>query len=388
MASDLRPVQRPVTDWDDDRRKKRLAETRHGAGSRSRRLLVQLGFAVLAVVIVCTQYWVYDVAPERARLASTRPQVHHIYDAQDPLDQDTAVVDLVGLGNLDASATATALPAFTGIGQVWAVQYDNSGLDTAVISRIIAEHARRERVDRIVLAGHSMGGIIALEVADHIAEDTDLQLQAVVLDCTPINLHAVRAKSRDAGEDMLRWMGWLPGARESRSLRLLVETVARKDRYLFPSSGRNRFVDVGELERVVDEVLNKKILSTNTASNGLIESQFRAIVASGAQDDLETLTKGDDGPAFVFLRPTVGSADPVVDVDYSQQALFEHTGGPGGRLLVVRMAGTGHANPMQQPVRYNQAIEDSIDPFLTQLELRDGDSAVADAAAGRDRGTP
>ncbi|OZG29681.1 alpha/beta hydrolase [Williamsia sp. 1138] len=388
MAYDLRPAPRTVTDWDDDRRKERLRETRSGGGRTPRRSVVQLGVALLAVVIVCTQYWVYDVAPERARLASTHPQVHHIYDAQDPLDQDTAVVDLVGLGNLDASATAMALPSFTRIGQVWAVQYDNSGLDTAVISRIIAQHALREGVDRIVLAGHSMGGIIALEVAEHIAEDTDLELKAVILDCTPINLHAVRAQSRDAGEDMLRWMGWLPGARESRSLRLLVETVARKDRYLFPSSGHNRFVDLGELTHVVDEVMHKKILSKNTASNGLIESQFRAIVASGAQDDLETLTSGDNSPAFVFLRPTFGDADPVVDVDYSQRALFEHTGGPDGRLLVVRMPGTGHANPGQQPVLYNRAIEDAIDPFLTELELRDGDSAVADAAAGRDRGAP
>ncbi|WP_207842033.1 alpha/beta fold hydrolase [Williamsia soli] len=388
MASDLRPAQRPVTEWDDDRRKERLRESRVNKGG-PRRSVLRLGVALLAVAIVCTQYWVYDVAPERARLASTRPQVHHIYDAQDPLDQDTAVVDLVGLGNLDASATATALPSFTRIGQVWAVQYDNSGLDTAVISRIIAQHALREGVDRIVLAGHSMGGIIALEVAEHIAEDTDLELQAVVLDCTPINLHAVRARSRDAGEDMLRWMGWLPGARESRSLRLLVETVARKDRYLFPSSGHNRFVDVGELTRVVDEVLHKKILSKNTASNGLIESQFRAIVASGAQDDLETLTSDDtNNPAFIFLRPAFGKADPVVDVDYSQRALFDLTGGPDGRLLVVRMPGTGHANPGQQPERYNRAIEDAVDPFLAELELRDGDSAVADAASGRERGTP
>lgn len=379
MAREDLPTPRPVTS--DDRRAER-------AWTHSlRRLLTQLGFGLLALAIVCTQYWVYDVAPERARLASTRPQVHHVYDAQDPVNQSTAVVDLVGLGNLDAGNTAMALPSLSGLGQVWAVQYDNSGLDTAVISRIVSEHALRERVYRIVLVGHSMGGIIALEVADHIAADTDLDLRAVILDCTPINLHAVRAQSRDAGEDMLRWMGWLPGARESRSLRLLVETVARKDRYLFPSSGRNRFVDTRELFSVVDEVLHKKILSKDTASNGLIESQFRAIVASGAQDHLEALTSDDDtGPAFVFLRPTFGEADSVVDVDYSQQALFDHTGGPDGRLLVVRMPESGHANPMQQPQQYNDAIDSAVVPFLNRLELRDGDAAVALAGAGREEG--
>lgn len=388
MAHDLHISPCPVSDWDDDRRKQRVRPAR----TRWQRTFLRLGTGLLAVVIICAQYWMYDVAPERQRLAQTRPQVHHIYDAQKVVDQSTAVVDLVGLGNLDASRTAMSLPAFTTIGQVWAVQYDNSGLDTAVISRIVTENAHRAGVDRIVVVGHSMGGIIALEVAKHIDADTDLELRAVVLDCTPINLHAVRAQSRDAGEDMLRWMGWLPGARESRSLRLLVETVARKDRFLFPSYGSNPLIDTGELYRTVRDVLRKKILSDDTASNGLIQSQFQAIVASGAQDDLRALTsRSDDAkpkPAFVFLRPAFGDDDTVVDVDYSQHALFERTGGADSRLLVVRMSGTGHANPMQQPEQYNAAIELDIVPFLRRLDRRDGDSDVAEAAAGRSTGTP
>lgn len=386
MAHDLHLSPCPVTDWDDDRRKERLRPAR----TRWERAFLRLGTGLLTLVIVCSQYWMYDVAPERQRLAQTRPQLHHIYDAQNPADQSTAVVDLVGLGNLDASRTARSLPAFTRIGQVWAVQYDNSGLDTAVISRIITEGAHGAGVDRIVLAGHSMGGIIALEVAEHIADDTDLDLRAVVLDCTPVNLHAVRAQSRDAGEDMLRWMGWLPGARESRSLRLLVETVARKDRYLFPAFDNNPVIDTGELYRTVRDVLRKKILSDDTASNGLIQSQFQAIVASGAQDDLRALTSGsdEDKPAFVFLRPAFGDDDTVVDVDYSQSVLFERIGGPDSRLLVVRMQGTGHANPMQEPEPYNSAIDLEVVPFLNRLDQRDGDSDAADAAADRSTGTP
>lgn len=388
MAYDLHISPCPVTDWDDDRRKERLRP----AQTRWQRWFLRLGAAVLAVVIVCAQYWVYDVAPERLRLAQTKPQVHHVYDAQNPADQTTAVVDLVGLGNLDAGNTARSLPALTRIGQVWAVQYDNSGLDTAVVSRIITETAHRAGVDRIVVAGHSMGGIIALEVAKHIFADTDLELRAVILDCTPINLHAVRSQSRNAGEDMLRWMGWLPGARESRSLRLLVETVARKDRYLFPSYGSNPLLDTEELYRTVRDVLRNKILSDDTASNGLIHSQFQAIVASGAQNDLKALTSRPPNkkpkPAFVFLRPAFGADDTVVDVDYSQRALFRHTGGPSGRLLVVRMAGTGHANPMQQPEAYNAAIEQKVVPFLGRIDQRDGDSDAANGAAGRRTGTP
>ena len=283
------------------------------------------------------------------------------------------MVDLVGLGNVDASDTALSLPAFAGIGQVWAVQYDNAGLDTAVISRLVTSYSRRAGVSRIVLAGHSMGGIIALEVAEHLYEDGDLDVRAVILDCTPIDLHAVRAQSRDAGEDMLRWMGWVPGARESRALRLVVETAARRDRYLFRSADGHPLVDTGALTGVVREVFRKKLLSDDSASNGLIESQFKAIVASGAQKDLQTLTteSGDrTPPAIIFMRPAFGADDPVVDVDYSQQTLLEDIVGTDARLLVVRMAGTGHANAKQQPGIYNAAIDTKVVPFIDRMDER------------------
>lgn len=342
-----------------------------------------MGWTLLTVAIVCAHYYHYDVQPERARLALTDPVLHHVFAAGNPEDNRTAVVDLAGLGNVDATDTARALPSLAQLGQVWAVQYDNAGLDTAVISRLITKRAHRAAVSRIVVVGHSMGGIIALEVADHIYQDTELELQAVILDCTPINMHAVRAQSRNAGEDMLRWMGWLPGARESRALRLLVETVARKDRFITPSAEGLPLVDLPNLYGVVNEVVREKLLSDTAASNGLIQSQFIAIVASGAHNNLEALTSRSTSkqlPAFVLLRPDMGTDDPIVNVDYTQRALFDQTGGPRGRLLVVRMAPTGHANPMQQPQAYNAAIATTVSPFLSRLDRRDNANSASRAA--------
>src|SRR5690606_35028358 len=140
------------------------------------------------LIALFTQYWAWDVAPVRERMALTEPQLHPVYDAAAREDRTTAVVDLVGLGNLDATATATALPALRELGQVWAVEYDNSGLDTQVISRMISDQATWSGIESIVLTGHSMGGIIALEVAQHLYQDTALEVSGVILDCTPIDL--------------------------------------------------------------------------------------------------------------------------------------------------------------------------------------------------------
>lgn len=386
MLDDLRLPPCTVAEWSDTRRVGRLRETRLGGSwrrwGRSRRALVWLGLSLVPLLVAGGQYWSYDIEPERQRLALTRPHLHHVFDAADTADQDTAVVDLVGLGNLDATATATALPELARIGQVWAVQYDNTGIDTQVISQLVATHAQESGVDRVVLVGHSMGGIIALEVAQHIHQDTDTEVLAVVLDCTPIDLHAVREESRDAGEDLLRWVGWLPGARESRSLRFLVETAARRDRFLTLPPDGYPSVDVPQLRDAAKQVLHDKIWSGDAASNGLIASQFRTIVASGAVDNLAALSAeraGKERPAIILLRPRHAWRDNVVDVNYTQRALLDRVGGPGGALFVVRMADTEHANPIQRPTEYNAAVGTQVVPFLERWDERAQSRSVVNA---------
>lgn len=374
------PTLPPCTagDWDDARRRRRLRDSRTGHNwvrfGRLRRFVARTAIAIVPFVALYTQYWHFDVAPMREQLADTQPRIHQIYEARDRDDRDTAVVDLVGLGNLDATDTASHLPALSGLGEVWAVEYDNSGLDTAVVSRLIAARAETLGIDSVILTGHSMGGIIALEVAQHLYQDTPLDVLGVILDCTPIDLHAVRADSRDAGEDLLRWIGWIPGARESRIMRMTVEIAARQHRFVLPSDRWYRRIDGSELIDVVEEVLNDKILSTDAASNGLIESQFQAIVASGASDSLRALAAEQDDkvrPAIVFVRPRNASNDHVVDVEYTQQALVDHSGGVDGTLLVAKLDHTGHANPIQAPEAYNDAIIKRIEPFI---DLRPGEN--------------
>lgn len=360
-----------VAEWSDDRRRERLRATRLGAGWRrfggARRALARVFLcALLPLLVAAGHYWAFDVAPERLRLARTSPVVHHVHDAADPFHRGTAVVVLVGLGNLDASDTARALPSWALLGRVWAVRYDNSGLDTAVIGRLVAERARGAGVRRLVLVGHSMGGVVALEVAQHLHEGTELGVLAVVLDCTPVDLHAVRRASRDAGGELLRWVGWVPGARESRALRFVVEVAARKDRFLSLSGGWSS-VDGRGLRAVAGEVLRDKVRNPGAASNGLIAAQFRAIAASGAGDNLDALARPHGGkapPALVLLRPVHRWSDPVVDVERTQRALVERVGLPTRNLLVVRMADTGHANPVQRPTEYNHAVQARVVPYL------------------------
>ncbi|MEV6064248.1 alpha/beta hydrolase [Nocardia asteroides] len=369
-----------VADFDEGRRRARLRETRLGHGwrrwRRTRLTLLRVIGVLLIAATVFTQYWVHDVAPERERLAQTAPDLLPAHLPADARDWDTAVVDLVGLGGVNAVPTAKALPALSRFGVVWAVRYDNAGIDTKVIADMIVRAARYGAVRNIVLVGHSMGGVIALEVARHIHTSSDRRLVAVLLDCTPLDLDAVRPESRSRGTDLVRWMGWLPGARESRTLRFAVEVSARGDRFarrrgLFPE------IDFPALRSVMSEVLRDKIFSHDVASNGLIEAQFLAIVASGSTADLRALSRprpDKERPAIVFIRPRDGARDRVVDVDRTHQVLIDEVGGVDGTLLVVRPRGTGHANPIQRPEDYNAIIENQVLPFVRryQNDIRNG----------------
>ncbi|MBL1077875.1 alpha/beta hydrolase [Nocardia sp. 2] len=369
-----------VAEVDDRRRRARLRETGLAHGCGRAQLIVLRGSVIpLIVVVLFALYLSVDVAPERARLARTEPSVLPIAGPSEPQASDTAVFDLVGLGVLDATQTARALPSLSRLGSVWAVRYDNAGIDTKVIADLIVKVTSAAKAPNVILAGHSMGGVIALEIAEHLHIESTRRVVGVILDCTPVDLHAVRAESRDQGENLLRWTGWVPGARESRLLRMMVELYARHERF----TGGRYWIRGDRFFAALSEVMRDKILNTDAASNGLIEAQFKAIVAGGAVDDLRTLAAPANGkprPAIVYIRPRDAYRDPIVDVEYSHRALVERVGGVDGTLLVVTTRNTRHANPIQQPEEYNTVIERQIVPFIRLVQR---EAAASNSAAGR-----
>lgn len=353
-------------EWSHDNRRitQRKHDTRLGHDwqkfGRTRRCMAKAAILGSLATIPFGLYMRYDVTPEAVRLSHTQPQVHEVYEALDPINDDTAVIDMVGLGNVNATETATSLVSYRELGKVWAVQYDNAGLDTKVIADMVVEKAETENIDRVILSGHSMGGIVSLEVASHVQKETDIDVIGVVLDCTPDDLDAVRPDAQSKALEMMRLIGKLPGARESRTLRFALEVGSREAQFLDgdwwnPTSD----FDAAKFRKVVDQVMTTKILSHDVASNRLIETQVQAIAASGVHDNIKTLGEEVDDkpiPKIVFMYPMKTANDRVVDVVRARGNINESAHENGIDFTAVAMEGTGHANPNQEPERYNDAI--------------------------------
>lgn len=356
-------------------RKTRLHDSRRLAHLHPvNRLLAKTAITVGIGLAPVGLYIEYDVGPERARLSQTHPDVISIYEANDPRDDNIAVVDMVGLGNLSAEETAITLSSYADIGNVWAVQYDNEGVDTAVIAEEIVEEAEEQDVDKLVLSGHSMGGDVALKIADHLYTQTDIDLMAVILDCTPPDIYSVRQSEREKGLMMIKYdplFNVIDGG-ASRAFRFVGEMVARKEQYMQEADTVLGRIDFDRFGDATKEVYLDKILKKDVASTDLIGDQFGEIYDGDALGSLDVITdpiEGKDKPVIVYMRPKNPFDDPVVDVSRSQKLITSKTDFSDLNLLIVKMDNTGHANPNQSPTEYNNAIQDKIIPFLERKEL-------------------
>lgn len=326
---------------------------------RRRRLLRTIGKAATALVLL----YGFDVAHGAESITNSQSSILHVMDAQSLLNEHAATVVCAGFGNVNSYATAAALPAYSENGNIWAVRYDNKGLNTDLIAAKLIEEAKANGVTQLSFSGHSMGGLIDLELARKVYEgDNSISVPYVILDSTPANIAAVRPNVRKDGYTMARALQFIPGARYSSAMRFIVEEAARVDQYkgaTFPF-----IINSKKFIRTTDQVIHDKFLNNDVASTTLLESQFRFIVASGAEGDIKALGKdrGKPKPVLVYIRPKNAAADKTVDNDFSQTQFENYAHSAGLTLIVVKIPGIGHANPIQRTTEYNAALRDKVLP--------------------------
>lgn len=146
--------------------------------------------------------------------------------------------------------------------------------------------------------------------------------------------------------------------------------ISRNDRYLNKEhtyKGLVPYVNIRDFERELESVKRTK-LSYDAGSIGLVEDQYRQIVADGAEQSFKRLSKSVSNkriPKVYFLRPRDASADHVVRVDQAAKIFLELGEKYHIPVFIDELAdGTGHANPGQAPKQYNELLTSIVLPQI------------------------
>jgi pimeloyl-ACP methyl ester carboxylesterase len=240
-----------------------------------------------------------------------------------------------GLGHEKGDAIANALAPWLGnIANLGYVNYEHNDIGLSQITEQIASIMAGLEAPNTIFYGHSMGGLVALDVAKSLEQSAGCI--DIFLDCTPFDDICVRANQDPKSRLLLQILNHLP-----YSPGLLSRTLAMLGKEAFErqhTDGSNFYPhSVKQLAEV----------AIHGPSYQLLRKQYRHI--SGKVPVI--------GNANVYyIHPTDPLGDPVVDV---QQSL-EKFANIYPNIMPVKIKGSGHASPVRHPSAYIAKLLDVL----------------------------
>lgn len=145
------------------------------------------------------------------------PEIRRYHNAEaERKFPETYVLVIGGFGISDVRSIAGAVDScLSDYGQTAYLHNSNDGFNINNVKREAREFVEKNGAERLIIYGHSMGGMVGTELAADLAELTEIE--ALVLDCSPASYHDVRDQERfgtwllDAFNDLSLHFG--PGAR-------------------------------------------------------------------------------------------------------------------------------------------------------------------------------
>jgi pimeloyl-ACP methyl ester carboxylesterase len=254
----------------------------------------------------------------------------------------SATVVLPGFNVYGGGGVASSLtPSLRTIGRVAAVFYGNSTLDLQLVLQLVLRFARTYQLDAITLYGHSMGGMVALDLAPLLTA-RGLSVPAVILDCSPMDNADVKP------------------LRTHPELITLSHALSRSVKYVGPGGVGALHVLAGKLPSPVDqEALHglidytRRTLSNEQCAPDMVLKQLAYIQGF---DLTRTAARLPASLQLAYLAAREPDADRVVDSPASIGRLQ-----PLANQLLVLRGATAHADPGSAPVEYNSMLTTVIE---------------------------
>lgn len=335
------------------------------------------------------------IAEGKEAVRNDHAVVHEIYNHPD--DESVfryhGTFVLTGFNTKDPSETAKLLDAHRSVGDVFALEYGNSGIDIEDIARRIVAEANDNGLKAISIDGYSAGGTIGLAVAAHIHRtEAGLHVTSVVLNSSPVGEDGLTPKSERGAWLMKKLISIYPDLMYYEDGRMAIEIFNRSDRYLtaLPSGKRSLLpelrlpdsiyidgtvytINYSALRREIDDV-RTKLADPKAPSSNLAIDQLEITTAS-IDEYIEILSQlGANGatdalPFVAYTRSYRAASDPVVNIDQSELN-FEHSAKKYGLSYRVAREDVGHANPGERRNEYRRMIQRQLQPQTVSTLIR------------------
>lgn len=347
------------------------------------------GKAILAGAIISTDLLygglTIDGLIQEQELLHTEPSIIDVTDEQISPDRpDTATVFALGFGGLTAEDVASGLSAeFSQQGEVWALHYDNKGINIHKLVEVIIAKAKEEGVTKLSFYGISIGGVIELAIAEEIITGdygiTDIP--AFTFDSTPINEDVLKSSYAEEGA-LQRDLHEIFGIRaRGKIARWAVEMYLNRDRYWIEDRQFNKEMDfLTAFIKTSNMVIKNTILSPEAASNQLLNSAYLEFSSLNAEDLINSIGEfqEDNNRPKTTWTYIGGPGDYIVDTKESSEQFGEIISEAGfADMQVALVPGIIHGLPLRTPEIYQETL-DTVIPNMNQAIVYQN-SLVADS---------
>lgn len=290
--------------------------------TRRSRLSLKFGAAALAISAINLTYW-SDVDANRALSSQSQPEINTLGEPSPELLEGTPTFYLAGFDTMNGDVFGERVgmsiqEIMPGISE--SINYGDAPLDPTEIAKKIIGYAEAKDHASIALAGNSLGGIIAAEVGQYIVLNSDIQVEAIMLNATPDGREGLHPETQGDLSTMMQWLELIPGSEHSTYAKYAATLLQEKDSYMQSDTlidGVNNFTDTSS--RVWEQVQERR-----RPGMWLLVDQALAITNADLENIIQTIgeQRGEKRmPVIVSMRSQNPEDDTVVDVEKSSRAI-------------------------------------------------------------------
>lgn len=329
----------------DEKLEKKLLKENERRSKRRARLPLKVGAVALVLSSMSFAYW-HDVDTNRTMSLESQPEITTLGDHPEQLLHETSTFYLAGFDTMNGDAFGDEVGV--SIQEILpsnseSINYGNAPLDAVEIAKKIISYTEDRKLESIALAGNSLGGIVAAEVAEYIIVNSDVEVDAIMLNATPDGRQGLLPETQGDLSTMMQWLEAIPGSKYS--------TFARYAATLAQDNGAYTHSD-GPIDTVHDFInsSNKvwaQVQEHRRPGMWLLVDQALAITNSDLDKIMHNIgeQRGNKRmPVVVSMRTKRPADDHVVDVVKSSRNICTYAENANLSCEIVYVDGAHHTS--------------------------------------------